>query len=1100
MSLSTGPGNALVKKIANSAYPGSIEFDAFHIGWLSGIHLKNLQITDEKTRPVLSVKTFDLDRSFLSFLFSPTRLGNITCVSPQAHLYEETKKEKSSSPKQELSSSQKTKGISYFPLNAQVNIHDGSLEIHGEKTAPAGIENVECSLVADLPSTLNAKMQAILKNGKTKAPISAQAQLSGDCLENATGTAQIECAQIPTEVMQSFAEQIDPQLPKIFQEIFGSAFTFQCNGSLDKGLLSCKTNLSGTNLSSKISFSLKDFLFTLDEGELLSATCTPQLFSNLSSYLAQKTPFSLREKTTFVIRNTKACTFDLSTFAAQNPAKITFATQNPIILQSEKEKDPLSISIDGNISNDTKITTLQTSIFSSLGTASLVNISEEIQAKIEKDLFVIPSGNITIDMFQPFFQKLSLPIALQPVSKISNTVHIDTLSFPISSRSQSPFFSAFSLSILTKLPQLSVNDSLVLAKPTEIQTNVIKYTKENECTFTSKAFFPLQIKGKEQNIAYDIAGKYDLAKSSLSCDKVALTTPSAQSFSSGSFDLSSMQGNFSTSLSQGDKTILKASSSFDIKDSPKASAKASLQNFPLSLIQSFIDKDLSALVGPTINSQIDMQFAGLDKSGNSIDIESEGSFWKNGVHLTLSNGKLSVPSNKPCSLSGTVTQEQLQAFQKLFSSPSSIKIPSNVSFTAKIPTFSVDISPLLEKRFEKNVFFRVLDTMRLDADGKITPLQLASNGKTFLNLDALTFVSHLSGETRSGNFSLNTPQGSATEISLTGKIDNAWKEDGFNSSSLSSSSQILIKNFPTQTFSLFLPEKGDLLAQTLGPNLTISGQIQIEKMKTGQAILNCSSKNSSLHFDGYVENSILHLKNAAKATLKITPQAAELFLKSVAPMLATASQSDQAIEVTIAPENVSIPLKPFSLQTMTIPSITVNMGKLSVKNEGTLKVILGVLGQTKAAGEQTVSVWPTPIYASVRSGIVDCKRTDILVADSIHMIYWGIADLRNSSLNMMVAIPSKTLQELRLVPREFRPSSLQIPITGPMDNPNIDTKRALAKLTGANVAGYAKDPQLKLFGALVEAASSIGEEDEKIPPPTTSPFPWEKNRPSRYNG
>jgi hypothetical protein len=282
------------------------------------------------------------------------------------------------------------------------------------------------------------------------------------------------------------------------------------------------------------------------------------------------------------------------------------------------------------------------------------------------------------------------------------------------------------------------------------------------------------------------------------------------------------------------------------------------------------------------------------------------------------------------------------------------------------------------------------------------------------------------------------------------------------------------------------------LKETLGPELNVDGIINVQNMATGNISLDCSAKNTSVHLSAIVEKGILRLKDPAKASLFITKQAGELFLKNIAPFLATTAQSDKPIEVIIAPEGVSIPIKPFSVATMRIPNITANLGKLIVKNGGALKIILGVLGQEKAASSEEVNLWITPIYASIENGFVTCKRADFLVADSIHMIYWGAANLNNSTLNMTVAIPDETLLNLHLVPVSFHPGNgIQIPISGPMDNPKVETTGALAKLAGAGVSTYGKDPQLQIFGALIQAAASAVDSGKPIPPPTTTPFPWE---------
>lgn len=110
------------------------------------------------------------------------------------------------------------------------------------------------------------------------------------------------------------------------------------------------------------------------------------------------------------------------------------------------------------------------------------------------------------------------------------------------------------------------------------------------------------------------------------------------------------------------------------------------------------------------------------------------------------------------------------------------------------------------------------------------------------------------------------------------------------------------------------------------------------------------------------------------------------------------------------------------------------------------------------------------------------------------MITWGDVDLGHDRINMVIAIPESSLALLHLQIMTPTPErGLQIPITGSTSHPDIDTKRATARIAGAGMMNNIPDKRLQMLGGLLQAAATaVGEPDQPIPPPTTSPLPWER--------
>jgi len=586
-------------------------------------------------------------------------------------------------------------------------------------------------------------------------------------------------------------------------------------------------------------------------------------------------------------------------------------------------------------------------------------------------------------------------------------------------------------------------------------------------------------------------------KGSLSTDLIRLSqfkeTDSFTLKSPFSFDLTASTATLQTLIRQNEDTIIDSTSTLDLSGtSPKLFSKIIVDKLPISLLDVFTQKSLGTAIGSTIDSTIDCAFYGLSEKNNKVLISAKGDFWN--AHIDFALDEMKLHADQPSIIRATVTPERLKAILQLCNKDCDITLVDPVTVTATIPECSADISHLLENNPSSLSYLKTLDTTSLQCAASIVPLNLSAHNLPLLSLESLNATVSLIGNKKTLSFAITSPKSQSTSLNIEGTVTDAWDDTGLRMDKLSVGSSINVANLPSATLEIAAPGKGALLAETLGPSLNVKGVVDIQKMTSGTVTLDCSSKNASSHCDAIVEKGILRLKNPAKASLSITKQAGELLLKNIAPFLSSAARSERPLEITIAPEGVLIPLQPFSPTTMRIPNITADLGKLIVKNGGTLKVILGVLGQEKAASGDEVNLWLTPLYASIENGLVNCKRTDILVADSIHMIYWGTANLHSNTLDMTVAIPDETLLKLHLIPVSLKPGTgVQIPITGPMDNPKVETTAALAKLAGAGVTTYVKDPQLQIFGALIQAAASAIDNGKPIPPPTTTPLPWESS-------
>jgi hypothetical protein len=570
------------------------------------------------------------------------------------------------------------------------------------------------------------------------------------------------------------------------------------------------------------------------------------------------------------------------------------------------------------------------------------------------------------------------------------------------------------------------------------------------------------------------------------------------------FDMTQHQIKADPSMSSGPAKIVTGTAvvhlpkTFDLPllDNTTADCSLTVQQFPTTLLEVATSQPLSALIGESISSNISCAFTGLTAKGNKINVSGSGSFWKVSANCALDNMKLSSNGGKALEVEGTLSPAWVDALKKILQQKSDITIAQPVNVQFAVPSVSADLSSFLSKNGSKSIW-ELLETTTAEANLSTSALELKQASTTIGRLSPLAGNFDIKGNGHTIQFSVSAPAGGTPDsmaIAAKGSFEGLWNKQGMTLSSSHLRSTIDIDRFPTRVLDIIAPNKGGLLEEAIGKTIHLTGNVAFDELKSGSATLDLSAKNCSAHFDGEIQNGTLTLQNPASASLTITKDAGAALLKDVNPLLATAIRSEKPLKVTIDPHGTAIPLSPFSIAKVQIPKITADIGKIVVKNGGALKVILAILGMGDAANSEDLDVWLTPLYLKFQNGTLTCQRADALVANKLHMITWGDIDLGHDRINMVIAIPETSLALLHLQIMTPTPErGLQIPITGSTSHPDIDTKRATARIAGAGMMNNIPDKRLQMLGGLLQAAATaVGEPDQPIPPPTTSPFPWER--------
>nr|CRI42315.1 Uncharacterized protein BN1224_DC9_BC_00050 [Chlamydia pneumoniae] len=231
------------------------------------------------------------------------------------------------------------------------------------------------------------------------------------------------------------------------------------------------------------------------------------------------------------------------------------------------------------------------------------------------------------------------------------------------------------------------------------------------------------------------------------------------------------------------------------------------------------------------------------------------------------------------------------------------------------------------------------------------------------------------------------------------------------------------------------------------------------------------------------EKSIL-LRENLTAHLSINEDVNKAFLQEFNPLLAGGAYSQYPVTLEIDKQNFYLPIRPYSFEEFRIQSATLDMGKISIANTGTMYALFQFLDITDQ--KQFVESWFTPIFFSVQKGSIICKRFDALIDRRIRLALWGKTDIDHDRLFMTLGIDPEVIKKY------FHNTSLKtknfflIKIRGSISSPEVDWSSAYARI--ALLKSYSLGNP---FSSLADKLfSSLG---DSTPPPTVHPFPWEKS-------
>lgn len=510
-------------------------------------------------------------------------------------------------------------------------------------------------------------------------------------------------------------------------------------------------------------------------------------------------------------------------------------------------------------------------------------------------------------------------------------------------------------------------------------------------------------------------------------------------------------------------------------------ADLQLARLPISLFSSFVDQDLTKLLGDTVDLQLQTTGTVLENKQKNLTVTIKGDNLEGSASLQIDDAITLRSKENPVKFQITLTNERFQALKQLIN-------PTTDNLNLLAPTVaSLSIASInwpINGGSLKDVAFH----------GKFTldDLKLQSDKTPKVHFSELVATVETANFSQSANFTLTGEQisplnGQKLPVAIGAKIDNCLDCNGeLNLSNLALDLNAKAQKFPVILFCQLASldqQFCNQLSALLGDTLNLDLQAKLQEMD-GPIKISLDGTNGNILLDGKLDEGILTLNKPFDFNLKVTPQLGQTIFQDLIPILSGMKKSDHPIRMRIAPENFELPVHPLDLKKINA-NITIELGKIYFSNNGQLGIVLDLL---QIAPHEELIVWSTPIYASMEAGTLRIERVDLLAMDKFPVAIWGKILTLKDKIDLTIGITGAALYQAFKIKGLEHDYMLQLPLKGKIGEASIDKTRATAKIS-ALVAQKHGSAQGLLIGTVLDIASG-GLTEPKVPEPTTNPIPW----------
>lgn len=527
----------------------------------------------------------------------------------------------------------------------------------------------------------------------------------------------------------------------------------------------------------------------------------------------------------------------------------------------------------------------------------------------------------------------------------------------------------------------------------------------------------------------------------------------------------------------------------------------------------------SVLTGPSFNSKCKFQSA-HDKQNFTLHWASPYLNFDGGFVMDSKSLQLQGATNQA---TWTLTPDSYRALDALLASPSKVMVPFEVKeksvFSINLAKMSLPVTPkkptgTFADRIPDIAFD--LNTLQLSLTGNNPKLSFYDkSSQELIQLSAMTFSLNKGPTPSPLSIALDTSvfsqsvsseasqNGKNGSFSLSGQLEPTLDSSGrFDLSQLTTQLQLKVQQFPSRILDLLARAKGrnDFPFTTAFGNLINASATLDLKNFTGPVSLNLNTPLTRASLSGSLASGALLLNEPIYAQVKITPEMSRLALKEINPLNLSYLYSQDPITLEIADQGFYFPIYPLNMGKVAIPHATLELGKISCRNEGNINIALGLLKSKQLDKGNDLMLWFAPIDLSIQRGLADIERTEILLAETFDICVWGQVDLLQNYVDMTLGLTAATLSKafgIKNLPEKY---VLTLPMKGPADNVQINTSKATAKIAlllawqQKNIAGaIGGGPAGAIVGEMLKKMATLPDFDVKVPP-AKHPFPWEVDK------
>ncbi|WP_039376760.1 hypothetical protein [Parachlamydia acanthamoebae] len=534
-----------------------------------------------------------------------------------------------------------------------------------------------------------------------------------------------------------------------------------------------------------------------------------------------------------------------------------------------------------------------------------------------------------------------------------------------------------------------------------------------------------------------------------------------------------------------DSPILKLDGTWssDIHKKKQFTAKGTAYNFPLVYLNLWdLHPALPVVLGPTLNSDFSLTVDDVAKRKGNLQFHAQGSDWQGEGTLVLDDR---VKILAPLKGNFVLNPNDFDQLQKLLLPQSTQKYallqPCTIQFKLNKSAFSLLNGENWQTKLSNSHF---------DLNFFTTPIQIVNlSSKKQMNFSTLNFDTSSDNLLSEIKFSLNVAEDSQqTALIAKGSAKGIFQDEKINLNAANLDLDVKMQKFSLPLFTKLVASEqlSKKIEALIGAEVSANISAKLENLQ-GPLNVSISGENGKLSLDGQLENGHLTLSNPLTVQVKATPEFGNEILEDILPPFSQVIKSDEMLQIILDAKGFSLTLSPFDIKSVQIAKGTLVLGKMTFINNGIIRTLLTFL---KGNNNPEITAWFTPLYFSMQDGNLKLQRMDMLFAEHYPLALWGNVSIPKDKVDLVVGITKPAINHAFGIEDLSADYVMQIPITGTLDKANVNITQAAGKIS-ALIARNQTNSTSQIVGTLLDVVSGKLNE-EKVPPPTTTPFPWEK--------